>query len=1381
MASRPEVSSKSERVQAISGAQAHRDALAKSDARFLDLIESLDVIIWEMDVRTWRFTYVSPQAEALLGYPVRRWLEEPGFWQEVLLHSEDREWALEFCQHATREARDHEFEYRARHAHGGILYLRDLVRVVPDPAGDARLLRGVMIDVTQQKKAEAELRDRERNAALTGEIGNAIADAGALPDLLQRCAEALVRHLGALFARIWTLNESEQVLELQASAGRYTHLDGAHSRVPVGALKIGRIAAEKQAHLTNDVPNDPRISDKEWARREGMVAFAGYPLLLEGRVLGVVAVFAREPLTETTLDAMRGLTERLALVIDRKRTEQALYERERQLIEAQQIAHLGSWEWDVAANTVLWSDELYRIYGLQPERGTATFEGYLERVHPEDRARVKTILERVYATGEPFEFEERIVRPNGEVRVLRSRGEAHRDGSGRTVRLIGVCQDVTELRQTEERERQLALAEAARERVTAILESITDAFFAVDRNWCFTYVNREAERLLQRPRDELLGGNLWREFPDAVGSIFERQYRRAMSTGVVAEFEEFFEPLAAWFEVHAYPSADGLSVYFRNVTERRRTQQALRHQSELTRTITDNATAGLFMMDVHGRCTFMNPAAEEMIGFTLDEIRDIALHDAIHHHHPDGRPFPLAECPIDRALPEQNEVRRHEDVFIRMSGEFFPVVCAAQPIIRDGEPIGTVIEVRDVTEEKQAELALRESEERFRSLIEATTAIVWTTPASGEFETEQPQWSAFTGQSFAELRAWGWLDAIHPDDRAHTARAWEHALEERSPLEVEQRLRRYDGEYRHMQVRGIPILDTSGQIREWVGIHTDITERKLLEQRQRFLVEAGKVLSSSLDYEVTLASLARLAVPTLADWCAVDVLTEGGELNRVEVAHTDPAKRKYAFELQRRYPPDSNVSFGVPHVLRTGQPQLIPEISEDLLARAATDEEHLRILRALGLASYVAVPLIARGRTLGVITLVSAQSGRRYAADDLQLAQELAARAAFAVDNARLFAESDRLIRELHLERTRLASIFEQAPAFIATLRGAEHVFEMANSAYYQLIGQREIVGKPVREALPELEGQGFFELLDRVYASGESFVGSELKITLQPEPGAPPEERYLNFVYQPVVEATGATGGIFVHGVDVTAQVRARREIEAKAEELAQLAEALERSNRELDQFAYVTSHDLKAPLRGIANLAQWVEEDLPGEVPAEVREHLQLLKGRVNRMEALIDGILQYSRAGRVTGEVETVDTGALAREAVELLDPPETVEIAISPRMPVLRTERLPLQQVFSNLIGNAVKYLDRPDGCVAVDARQLASAVEFRVADNGPGIAPEYHERIFGIFQTLHARDKVEGTGIGLSLVKKIVEHRGGRVWVESAAGEGATFRFTWPLG
>jgi signal transduction histidine kinase len=228
------------------------------------------------------------------------------------------------------------------------------------------------------------------------------------------------------------------------------------------------------------------------------------------------------------------------------------------------------------------------------------------------------------------------------------------------------------------------------------------------------------------------------------------------------------------------------------------------------------------------------------------------------------------------------------------------------------------------------------------------------------------------------------------------------------------------------------------------------------------------------------------------------------------------------------------------------------------------------------------------------------------------------------------------------------------------------------------------------------------------------------------------------------------------------------------------ELGVALQRSNEELDQFAYATSHDLKAPLRGIMNLATFIEEDLgPGILP-EVKQNLETLRGRAHRLELLIQGILDYSRAGRARAPLEQVDTGALAREIAELIAPPPGCTIAVEDGMPTLDTERAPLQQVFMNLIQNAVKHgCPQGRGHIQIGYRSDASPGTFYVRDQGPGIAAEYHDRIFGIFQTLAPRDQVEGAGIGLAVVKKLVESRGGQVVLGSSAGNGATFEFSWP--
>ncbi len=248
----------------------------------------------------------------------------------------------------------------------------------------------------------------------------------------------------------------------------------------------------------------------------------------------------------------------------------------------------------------------------------------------------------------------------------------------------------------------------------------------------------------------------------------------------------------------------------------------------------------------------------------------------------------------------------------------------------------------------------------------------------------------------------------------------------------------------------------------------------------------------------------------------------------------------------------------------------------------------------------------------------------------------------------------------------------------------------------------------------------------------------------------------------------------------------------EERGRELVELNRTLQRSNADLDQFAYVASHDLKAPLRGIANLATWIEEDLGATVPAEIADKLRLMRGRVARLDALIDGILVYARAGRAEAPATwtDVDVYDLVTAVVDLLSPPASAAVHLITPLPTLRTERAPLEQLWMNLLGNAFKYAtagrstDSPARIEvgmhrgAPDGPDADAWIGF-VRDDGPGIDPRHHAKVFELFQTLSPRDRVEATGIGLAVVAKLVAARGGRTWVESTPGAGATFYFTWP--
>jgi len=247
----------------------------------------------------------------------------------------------------------------------------------------------------------------------------------------------------------------------------------------------------------------------------------------------------------------------------------------------------------------------------------------------------------------------------------------------------------------------------------------------------------------------------------------------------------------------------------------------------------------------------------------------------------------------------------------------------------------------------------------------------------------------------------------------------------------------------------------------------------------------------------------------------------------------------------------------------------------------------------------------------------------------------------------------------------------------------------------------------------------------------------------------------------------------------DITERKQAEENQARLIQELKSTNQKIEGINQELKDFAYIVSHDLKAPLRGIKTLADWISADYGDKLDEAGREQMNLLLARVGRMHNLIDGVLQYSRVGRAKEEVVRVDLNELIPEVIDMVAPPKNIEITVENELPVIECEKTRLIQVFENLLSNAVKYMDKPQGRVRIGCVEQEDFWKFSVADNGPGIEEKHFERIFRIFQTLSPRDKFESTGIGLTVLKKIVDSYGGKTWVQSKVGEGSTFFFTWP--
>lgn len=333
-------------------------------------------------------------------------------------------------------------------------------------------------------------------------------------------------------------------------------------------------------------------------------------------------------------------------------------------------------------------------------------------------------------------------------------------------------------------------------------------------------------------------------------------------------------------------------------------------------------------------------------------------------------------------------------------------------------------------------------------------------------------------------------------------------------------------------------------------------------------------------------------------------------------------------------------------------------------------------------------------------------------------------------------------------------------------------IIEMVNTQTEHIFGypRAELLGQPIEILLPERfrhhhpqHRDAFFaDLSPRAMGSGRDLFGR------RKDGSEFPVEVGLN----PIDTDDGIK--VLSAITDITARVKAN-------EKLAQHRNELERSNKELATFAYVASHDLKSPLRGIFQISHWIEEDLANGQHETIPQHMTLLRGRLRRMERLLDDLLAYSRAGRLEGSLSQIELGKWAHNIFDMQTPPDGFTLEVDADLPTFTTLATPLEQVLRNLFSNAIKHHDRPQGHLRLSGRIANKQFyEFSVTDDGPGISPEYQERVYIMFQTLRPRDEVEGSGMGLALVKKIVETYGGTTGINSDGIRGCRIHFTWPI-
>jgi PAS domain S-box-containing protein len=598
-----------------------------------------------------------------------------------------------------------------------------------------------------------------------------------------------------------------------------------------------------------------------------------------------------------------------------------------------------------------------------------------------------------------------------------------RDAGGKIVGVVLVFRDIAERKRAEQAQALLA-AEIAKERqrLNAIVAHVPGVVWEA---WGQPDVQSQRIDFVSDYVEHMLGYRVqeWLETPNFWLTIVHPDDRERAAAEAAAIFSgdkkdgisEFrwltCDGRTLWVEAHSavIVGADGKPAGMRGVTmdisKRKLAEEAIQQSEERFRAVFDHSPIGIFLGRT-GNILYCNPTFAHMFGYAdVDEMRGISLMDLV--------------APEFREEIAQRALRRehgepvpnfYDSLGLRKDGSTFPYSVQVSNITLPDGPAAVAF-CTDISERRRATIALRASEQRYRELADAMPLIVWTARPNGDLDYFNQRWYGYTGLTLEQSFGWGWQSALHPDDLQNTIQRWNEAVSTGQPYEIEYRWKRADGSYRWHLGRALAVRNSDTQIAYWVGTGTDIEEQKQAEDQQRLLAETSVLLVSSPEYEEMLAQLTRLMVPRLADWCAVHILEQHGDIRRLAFMHTDPAKQALVNDRPERYSLDPSARHIVSHVLRSGEPEFYAEAPDSLLVEAARDQDHLQTLRALGFTSYMCLPMVARGHTLGTITLVTAESGRRYGQAELAFGEDIASRAAIALDNARLYSDAQAAIR----------------------------------------------------------------------------------------------------------------------------------------------------------------------------------------------------------------------------------------------------------------------------------------------------------------------------------------------------------------------------------
>jgi PAS domain S-box-containing protein len=712
-----------------------------------------------------------------------------------------------------------------------------------------------------------------------------------------------------------------------------------------------------------------------------------------------------------------------------------------------------------------------------------------------------------------------------------------------------------------------------------LLDASPDGSLAVDRGHRVTAWNPAMERLTGIPAGRALG-HVLHELVPALAEERALVERALAGEACVAGPDRVFPALpggeARWGEARYAPLCDGdgavvgAVAVVRDVTLRHAdagagdARAALRESEERFRALADTAPVLIWMSDTANLGTYFNRPWLEFTGRSLEEELGTGWLESVH---PDDRERAGAYC---MARFHARQEFRMEFRLRRADGAWRWVLDHGIPRHDAGGAfLGYIGSCIDITERKEDERALALSEERYRSLVEASTQMVWSTDAAGRVD-DMPFWRELTGQTRGEVRGFGWAGALHPDDRPRVVAAWEAAHRTRGTYEAEYRLRMKDGSYRWFAARAVPVLEPGGEVREWVGIFNDVHDRRVAE-------------AALAEREERYRLATRATRDVVWDWdLATDAVRWNEAISEVmghPASAVEPTARWWYDQI---HPGDRD--------------RVVHDLHAAIRARAEGWSGEYRFARAGGGYAHV----FDRGY------LLRGPDGRPV-------------RMIGAMQDV---SERKRAEAARESERERLRRVLAQLPAAVAVYEGAEHVFVATSERYHRIVGGRDVLGRPIREALPELAAQGFDRLLDRVYATGEAYVGTGVRADWDDDGDGRIEEHVIDFVYQPLRDAAGAVYGVVAHVTDVTERHRAgaelaeaRRLAEERAAEAARLAVRLQEQAEELRmqvEESVGLTEELRAANEGLLAASERAESG---------RRRIELLAQASSRLAASLD----------------------------------------------------------------------------------------------------------------------------------------------------------------